>query len=225
MMIWKKSHFLTKIFTPALRLWLNSQLDTVQGLELQLISSDQQLFQGIIPKVFLQSDFAIYQGLHFDQINLTAEEIQVNMAQVLRGEPLHLLKPVSISVKMRITERHLNDSLPSFLLQSGLRDVLLLLFKTDYLPCFHWDSITLEENGFILKGKRLSSFSDSVLIQGDVRLNGSQQLLISPMKVEGLDLNQEFAPIELDLGSSIQLDNLTITQDAIFLQGNLIVFT
>ena len=225
MMIWKKSHFLTKIFTPALRLWLNSQLDTVQGLKLQLTSSDQQFLQGIIPKVFLQSDFAIYQGLQFDQINLIAEEIQVNMTQVLRGEPLQLLKPISISVKMRMTETHLNASLPSFLLQSGLKDFLFLFFKTNSLPSFHWESITLEKNGFILKGKSLSSFSHSVFIQGEVSLNSPQHLVISPMKVEGLAVKQEFHPIELDLGSQVHLEDLIITEDAIFLQGNLIVFT
>lgn len=224
-MIFKKSNFLTTLLTPALKVWLSSQLETVQGLQIKIVSTDRQLLRGIISKVSLTSDFAIYQGLNFDQISLAAEEIKVNITQILRGEPLQLLKPISISVKMRMTETHLNDSRSSPLLQSGLKDFLFLLFQTDSLPAFHWESITLENNGFILKGKSFSPSSNSVLIQGEVSWKSPQHLLISPIKVEGLDFNQELSSIEFDLGSQVHLDDLIITEDAIFLQGNLIVFT
>lgn len=217
-MIFKDSNLLTTLLTPALKVWLSSQLETVQGLQIKLVSTDQQLLRGIISKVSLTSDFAIYQGLNFDQISLAAEEIKVNITQILKGEPLQLLKPISISVKMRMTETHLNESLPSFLLQSGLKDFLFLLLPNNSLPDLHWESITLDRNSFILKGK-------SVLIAGEVSLKSPQHLLISPMRIEGLELNTKLVPIELDLGSQVHLEDLIITEDAIFIEGNLIVFT
>lgn len=217
-MIFKDSNLLTTLLTPALKVWLSSQLETVQGLQIKLVSTDQQLLRGIISKVSLTSDFAIYQGLNFDQISLAAEEIKVNITQILKGEPLQLLKPISISVKMRMTETHLNESLPSSLLQSGLKDFLFLLLPNNSLPDLHWESITLDRNSFILKGK-------SVLIAGEVSLKSPQHLLISPMRIEGLELNTKLVPIELDLGSQVHLEDLIITEDAIFIEGNLIVFT
>lgn len=222
-MIFNKSHFLTTILTPALRVWLYSQLDHLEGLHLHITSSDQQLFQGIIPEVFLESEFANYQGLQFDQISLTAQKIHVNLAQLLKGQPLQPLNPIPISGRVRITQNHLSDSLRSSLLQSGIQDFLRQLFQTDALPTFHWETIRLDNNQCLLEGRRDCSVSTPVLIQAAVTLSSPQHLLISPIKVEGIEINGEISPVEFDLGSQVQIEDLTITTEAIFLKGNLIV--
>jgi len=222
-MIWKKSHFLTTILTPALRGWLTSQLETVHGLQLQLKSSDQQLLRGIIPQIFLESDFAIYQGLHFDQISLTAEQIYVNLTSLFKGQPLQLINPIPLSGKIRVTKTHLNHSLASPLFQSGVKDVLSLLLKTDAIPALHWEKITLDHNQFILEGKQLSSPFLPIKIQAEVTLSSPQHLLIAPVKLEGLNLEKTIAPIELNLGSQVRLKTLNLTQEAVFLQGCLTV--
>ncbi len=222
-MFWKKSHLLTTILTPALRVWLTSQLETVQGLELHLISSDQQFLRGIIPKVILRSEFAIYQGLQFDQISLTAQDIEINLSSLLKGEPLQPLKPIPIAGKVRMSESHLNQSLTSSLLQSGIHDFLALLLKTDTFDRFHWDKITLKTNQFILQGTTINSSPQPTLIVGEVHLTSPNLLLISPVTIEGLDFNHQIAPIEFDLGSQVHLENLNLTQEAIFLEGNLMV--
>lgn len=222
-MFWRKSHLLTTILTSGLRLWLTSQLETVEKLQLHLISSDQELLQGMIPKVLLKSEFAVYQGLHFEQISLTAEEIYVDLSNLLKGEPLAPLNPIPISGRVQMTQTHLNASLASSLLQSGIQDFLLLLFKVDSLETFAWEKITLYPNQFILQGKTLSSPTKQVLIAAKLNLNSPQHLLISPIKVEGLPLNQDLEPIEFDLGSQVHLEEVTLTQEAIFLQGNLMV--
>jgi len=218
-MFWRKSHLLTTILTSGLRLWLTSQLDTVQNLQLSLISSDRQLLQGMIPKAILKSEFAIYQGLQFDQISLTAEDIWVNLSHLFKGEPLEPLNPIPLSGNVRMSETHLNASLASSLLQSGIKDFLSLLLKTDALSTFHWEKITLHSQQFILQGKTLSSSPKPVSIQAQVSLNSPQQLLISPIAVEGIDCTQELNPLEFDLGSQVHLEDLNITPSAIFLQG------
>lgn len=219
----KQSHFLTKLLTPAFKMWLSSQLETVQGLQLQMTSSDQQFLQGIIPKVVLKSDFAIYQGLQFDQISLTAEEISINLNQLLKGQPLQPLQPILLSGNMRVTQHHLQASLQSLLLQSGLQDFLSLLLKTTSLPDFYWEKIILENQQFLLQGKELSSEQTPILIQAQVTLATPQCLIISPMKVEGITLDDEFCAISFDLGSEVQLEKLQITTEAIFLQGELTI--
>lgn len=216
-----KSHFLTTIFTPALRIWLKSQLDTLTQLQLEIKSSDQQLLQGIIPEVLLKSEFAIYQGLHFDQISLIAEELRVNIHQILKGQSLQLLNPVPISGKVRITETHLNDSLSSWLLQSGLQEFLSSLLKTNSVSSLQWEKITLQNNQFLLQGKSLQK---PILIQAQVCLNSPQQVLISPVKLQGLALEEnEIAPIKFDLGEQVQLEKIQITEEAIFLEGRIMI--
>ncbi|PSO50710.1 MAG: DUF2993 domain-containing protein [Cyanobacteria bacterium SW_9_44_58] len=222
-MIFNQSHFLTTILTPALRVWLYSQLDHLEGLHLHITSSDPQLLQGIIPEVFLESEFANYKGLQFDQISLTAQKIHVNLPQLLKGRPLQPLNPIPLSGRLRITETHLSDSLRSSLLQSGIQDLLRQLFQTDVLPSFHWESIRLDNNQCLLQGRRNVSVATPVLIQAAVNLSSPQHLLISPIKVEGIEINHELSPVEFDLGSQVQIDDLTITTEAIFLKGNLIV--
>lgn len=216
-----KSHFLTTILTPALRIWLKSQLDSLTQLQLEIKSSDQELLQGIIPEVLLKSEFAIYQGLHFDQISLIAEQLRVNIHQILKGQSLQLLNPVPISGKIRITETHLNHSLNSWLLQSGLQDFLSSLLKTNSVSSLQWEKITLQSNQFLLQGKSLQK---PILIQAQVCLNSPQQVLISPMKLQGLALEEnEIAPIEFDLGEQVQLEKIQITEEAIFLEGRIMI--
>ncbi|MDR9404120.1 MAG: DUF2993 domain-containing protein [Halothece sp. Uz-M2-17] len=223
-MIWKKSHFLKSILTPALRIWLSSQLETIQGLTLELTSSDQQLLQGIIPKVLLKSDFAIYQGLHFDQIYLTAEQIQVNLSHLLKGYPLQPLNPIPLSGKIRITDHHLNASLASPLLQSGVQDLLALLLKTETLPPIQWEKITLDHHQFILEGSQSSSPLKPAKIQAQVTLNSPQHLLISPVKIEGLNIKEEtVSAVEFNLGSQVDLKDIKISEEAIILAGRLII--
>lgn len=220
-MIFKNSHFLTTILTPALRVWLSSQLDTIEGLQLHLTSSDQQILRGIIPAVSLQSDFAIYQGLHFDQISLSAEEISVNIGQIFKGQPLQILKPIPVTINLRITEEHLNQSLSSSLLQSGLQDFLSLLLETDSLPSFHWEKIILQEQQFLLKGKSISFPENPIFIQGKVSLKSPQDLLIDPIQVQGLNLEKPLSPVPFNFGSPVDLDRLNVTPDGIFIQGKL----
>ncbi|MFP4336775.1 MAG: DUF2993 domain-containing protein [Halothece sp.] len=219
-----KSHFLTTILTPALRIWLKSQLDSLTQLQLEIKSSDQQLLQGMIPKVLLKSELAIYKGLHFDQISLIAEQLQVNIHQILKGQSLQLLHPLPISGKIRITQAHLNDSLSSSLLQSGLQDFLASLLKNNSFSSLQWKKITLQSNQFLLEGKLLHSLQDSISIQANVDLTSPQHLLISPIAVQGFALNQEeITPVEFDLGSQVYLQDLKITQEAIFLEGRIII--
>lgn len=222
-MLFKNSHLLTTILTPALQRWLSSQLETVQGLHFQITSRDQQLLRGIIPKVFLTSEFAIYQGLQFDRISLTAENIHLDFTQLLKGQPLQLLNPIPLFANLRMTETHLNASLNSSLLQSGLQDFLSLLLKRESLPSFHWQKITLENRQFTLQGNALSSPQVPILIQAEASLSTPQHLLISPVRVEGINLYQDLSPIEFDLGSQVHLENLTLTEEAIFLQGKITI--
>ncbi len=224
MMKFKNSQLLTKILEPALEVWLHSQLDAVEGLQLEIASSDRELMGGIIPSLVLKSHFAKYHGLHFDQVALTAENIRVNVMQLFQGQPLTLLNPVPLFGKVRMTQAHLAASLNSSLLQSGLKDFLSQLLKSDVIPDLKWQEMILDQQQIILKGQRLTATPSPIFIQAEVTLKSPQKLLISPIQVEGFDCQKFPSSVEFDLGSNVSLEQLNVTETAIFIQGRVTIF-
>jgi hypothetical protein len=60
--------------------------------------------------VSISARHAVYQGLHLTQIQLITEGIRVNLAAILRGQPLRLLEPVPVFVELLLQELDLNTS-------------------------------------------------------------------------------------------------------------------
>jgi hypothetical protein len=110
------SHLLRSVLGPALRLWLQSQVESVKRLELAIESSDRQLLSGKIPQVAIEAEAALYQGLHLSRIAIEGRDIAVNLAQVMRGKPLQLLTPIAVVAAVVLEEADLNASLASDLL-------------------------------------------------------------------------------------------------------------
>ena len=102
---------ITKVLTSAIKLWLRSQLNQVSHLEVQIEASDRQLLSGYIPGVSISASNAVYQGLRVTQIELEVEKIQLNVAAILKGQPLQLSAIVPVVGKLIITAQDLNNSL------------------------------------------------------------------------------------------------------------------
>ena len=59
---------ISRLLPPAIRLWLHSQLDQLEGLGFQLEGKDRQILSGHIPQVRLSAQQAVYRGLHVSQV-------------------------------------------------------------------------------------------------------------------------------------------------------------
>lgn len=110
------SHLLRSVLSPAVRLWLQSQVESVVALDLTIESSDRQLLSGKIPQISIGAESVIYQELRLSHISLEGREIAVNLSQVVRGKPLRLLAPVVLEAEVILNEVDLNASLASALL-------------------------------------------------------------------------------------------------------------
>ena len=119
-----KQRIISKILSPAVWLWLRSQVEQVSNLEVKISGSDRQILTGYIPRVFMCARHVVYQGLHLSQVQLVGENILTNLGQVLRGKPLQLLEPVPVSGELLLKESDLNASLQSPLLANALNDLL-----------------------------------------------------------------------------------------------------
>lgn len=124
------SRVISRILPPAIRFWLQTQLDHVEELGFHLQGRDREILSGHIPEVLLTAQKAIYQGLHLSQVDLKASSIRINLGQVIRRQPLRLLAPFPVSGEVCVTETDLNASLQSPLLGEGIYEFLRLIAKS-----------------------------------------------------------------------------------------------
>lgn len=125
----KQSHLISRVLSPAVKLWLRSQLDHVEALEVEIEAADRQLLSGSLSQVIASANSAVYKGLHFSHVRVTAQAIQTNLGQVLRGKPFRLLVPFPVSGTVTLSEADLNASLHAPLLGNAVSDFLLGLLQ------------------------------------------------------------------------------------------------
>lgn len=222
------SRLISKVLSPAVRLWLRSQVEQVSQLEVKISGSDRQLLSGQIPQVSVLAHHAIYQGLHLTQIQLIGEGIRTNLGQVIKGKPLRLLEPVFVFGELLLSESALNASLQSPLLSNALTELLAMLLPENALADkqVNWHHITLDANRLILSGS-LTDFSSTtpLLLRSGLQLASSHELqLIQPQLQTCLDVSQpQLENFNLDLGTQVNLQELTLTLGQLVCRGSITV--
>ncbi|RCJ28516.1 hypothetical protein A6770_23195 [Nostoc minutum NIES-26] len=193
----KKIKLITNLLTKALKLWLRAQVSQVSQLEVEIRASDRQILSGCIPWVSIFASHAVYQGLHLTRIQLVAENIQINIGLVLKGQPLRLLETVAVFGDLIVEEKDLNNSLSSELLSTALNDVLVKLLP-EHSPKskpISWQKITLDNNQIIMRA-----------------------MLTPPSEATHLDI---YLGLKLLSGQELQLSQIQVKQNEVpLLEGN-----
>jgi hypothetical protein len=225
---------LDKVIATAVKLWLRSQVETVEDLQINLVGGDRQLLKGYLPSLSLASNRSIYQGLHFRQTALKASNIRFNLSEVLKGKSLKLLEPIPVMITISLTAEDLQASLASSLLSSGLNDfcknLIFLSEKTTNLTSsipilFNWDTINFSESKLFLRGM-FANESDSTInieIVTDLQLANSHTLLLSPIEII-TDPQLSISSVErweIDLGDLVSINELFITSEGLFCSGQI----
>jgi LmeA-like phospholipid-binding len=221
-----KIGIITKVLTAAIKLWLRTQVSQVSQIEVEIRASDRQILSGSIPWVSIFASHAVYQGLHITRIQLVAENIQINVGQVLKGQPLKLLQVISVFGEMTVEEKDLNNSLSSELLSTALNNVLLELLPEHWLKSqpISWQKIILDNNQIILNAL-LTPASKPISLEvylGLELLNGSE-LQLGKVQV----MQNEVALVEgnydytLDLGSDVDIQELSLIPGKLVCQGRI----
>ena len=221
-----KVKIITKVLTSAIKLWLRSQLNQVSHLEVQIEASDRQLLSGCIPGVLISASNAVYQGLHITQIELQAEKIQLNVASILKGQPLQLSAIVPVVGKLIITEQDLNNSLSSPLLLTAINDVLILLLPEYSLnsKAINWRKITLDNQVLILYGIPISDQDGAFfnIYLGLELLNGQElQLTQVQVKTDQEVLLEKNSPYMINLGTDVDIEKISLIPEQLFCSGRI----
>ena len=237
-----QSRLISMVLSPAVGLWLRSQLEHVEDLHLTIEAGDRQLLSGCISRVVVSARNAVYRGLHLSQVSLVGEQIRTNLAQVVRGKPLRLLKAFPIVGDVLLYEADLNQSLQAPLLAQGVIEFLLTLLRSDgendELSQRTPQEIRLQDpkvilgDGLVTLSATLATVSGqptSVVIRTGLRLsNGNQLHLDRPHLLPHANARQGFPLRDLDgfafdLGSDVALQTLSLQLGQISCQGQIMV--
>lgn len=234
----KSSRILSSVLTPALRLWLRSQVQQIDKLELQIAGGDRQLLGGYVPQVEVVAENAVYQGLHLTQIRLSGTNIRVNLRQILRGKPLQLLEVVPVVGAAMITEADLNASLRSPLLAQAVSEFLVTLLRSGEADLLDApaDDLSFDRLQIQLGASQLTLSANLVSVSGTpteiaIRTglkvaDGHQLQLDQPQWLphaqakRGLPL-RELDGWTIDLGDDVQIEELAIDPEKITCQGRI----
>ena len=217
---------ITKVLTSAIKLWLRSQLNQVSHLEVQIEASDRQLLSGYIPGVSISASNAVYQGLRVTQIELEVEKIQLNVAAILKGQPLQLSAIVPVVGKLIITAQDLNNSLSSPLLLTAINDGLIPLlaeYSLNY-PFITWEKITLDNQVLILHGIPISETEGAFFnIHLGLELLNGQELQLTQVQVK---TNQEVllernSPYMINLGTDVDIEKISLLPEQLTCYGRI----
>lgn len=98
---------------PVIKLWLRSQVEHIDTLEIEVFGKSRQILSGDIPKASVIGSGIRYQGLAITNVDFCAEAIHLNISQILRGDALRLLDPIRVSMNVELTSNDLQNCLKS----------------------------------------------------------------------------------------------------------------
>jgi hypothetical protein len=231
-----KKGLISKVLAPAIQLWLRSQVEQVETLQVNITAGDRQILSGTIPQVHLLAQRAVYQGLHLSHVDLLGQNIRVNLGQVLRGKALELLEPIAVTGQIDLLADDLNASLTAPLLADAIRLFLQdLLRSSDVLEQDPNESLNLENLQIRLIPDALRLRADlrsrsgkttEIALQSGLQLAAPNRLALHKPQwlphanaTRGLPLH-DLNGYSFDLGETT-LEHLAIDEQQITCQGKL----
>ncbi|MBD2088004.1 MULTISPECIES: DUF2993 domain-containing protein [unclassified Coleofasciculus] len=227
------SRIISTTLSPALRLWLRSQVSQVENLQFKISGGDRQILTGYIPQVFIAANHAVYQGLHLSRIQLTGENIRINLGQVLRGKPLRLLEPIPVSGELILEETDLKASLQAPLFATALTDLLGTLLQAvpthpaDILKDqqISWQQITIDPECLKLSGTLTdpSGKATPLVLRTGLKLASPHELLLESPCIETQKelLRGNLDEFKIDLGSEVDIQELTVILGQLVCRGRI----
>jgi len=226
-----QSRLISRVLTPAIRLWVKSQLEFVEDLQIAIHAGDRQILGGAVSCISVAANKAIYRGLHLSQIQIQGEKIRTNLGQVMRGKPLRLLDAFPIRGQIILRQSDLNASLRAALLRNAVED-----FLTDAIPLHpsSEDCYTLRNPQVVIEAGRLILTTQvaigqalvPVCLQTGLHMEAGNRLCLDrPQWLLGTEERQfsDLPPQVFELGSHVYLEELVLEPGKMRCQGRITV--
>jgi hypothetical protein len=234
----KQSRLISKVLAPAVQLWLRSQVEQIENLEVKIEAGDRQILSGYIQQVFLSAEQAVYQGLSLGQVRLSGENIRVNLSQIVRGKPLRLLAPIPIQGTVLMEEANLNASLNAPLLKAGVTQFLMTFLRSDGAETpdeadlnLQDLRITLEDHQVVIAASLISSGGNAtpIAIRTGFALQAPNLLALqNPQWLPHATAKRGLAIVDLDgyafdLGEETEIEELSLQAGQVSCRGRITV--
>lgn len=232
----KKSRVISQVLSPAVQLWLRSQVEQVESLQFKIQGGDRQILSGHIPMVSIAASRAVYQGLHLSQLQLEGTSIRVNLSQVIKGKPLRLLEPVPVEGELLLLGSDLQASLQAPLLSNALTELLTTFLKsngaTNSLDTLKdgqisWQNVDIDRGQLTLSGTLTDTAGQTtpVVIRAGLQLATPQILRLHPLQIQlsSISSSVNLDGFQVDLGSEVDLEELALTPGQLTCRGRLTV--
>jgi len=230
---------ISRLLPPAIRLWLHSQLDRLEGLAFQMEGKDRQILSGHIPQISLSAQQAVYRGLHVSQVVVAAKEIRVNLGQVLRGKPLRLLQAFPVEGQVYLSPDDVRASLHAPLLEQGLQDVFQRWAEvspdtasensatpplTALPPATQLIDITLGHGTLTLIWSLAAETDQQLRLHTHLTMTEGRYFSLGHTEVQvgyggTWATPTRLGDVVMDLGSEAQIHRLTVTPEAMVMEG------
>jgi hypothetical protein len=220
-----------RVLSPAIALWLRSQVEAVEHLQVAVNAGDRDLLSGQIPEVKLQAKAVVYQGMHLSEIDITAQNILVDLPQVLKGKAFQLKESIDITAQVNLTTEALNASLGAPLLEGVIRE-----FLADLLRSVGMDSANLNLQNFAVQpgegqlrlladllaptgqSQRIALSTRMTLPEPNRLALSQAQWFLSAKSKRGMPL-ADLEGYSFDLGPDTAIEAMTITAEGLAIAG------
>ena len=220
---------ISQLLSGAIKLYLRSQVDRVEDLRVKIVGKNKQILQGYVPLVFLSCDRAIYQGLHLSQVELKGTDIAVNLPEVAKKQPLRLIEPIFIELQLKLDAADINASLDSGLLQSGLSDLWQMILEAQDSPeltdlKIEWQNMAIANKSLNLSGIYQNAIgkTEKLVLTTGISLVNPHTLCLSPLEIDSnLSKEKMSDRLEIDLGTDVAIEELTVESQQILCSGRI----
>jgi LmeA-like phospholipid-binding len=217
------------VLAPACRVWLRSQVSHVDDIQVDIAGGSLQILGGTIPRVAVGAVGAIYQGLSLGSIDLVAENIRINLPQVLKGQPLGLLESISVTANVKFSEDDLQASLAAPLLAQAITDLFTqILGANSQQPNWlvEWNQVQLVPQLLILQGNLTTAGQTTPIeISMGIAIFNGQILHLDPLKITcSIDLpGSNITSHQIDLGADVNITHLQLLAGELICRGGILV--
>ncbi len=230
------SHIISKVLSPAIRVWLRSQLEEIKYLDFVIEGTDRQIWRGVIPTIHLNAQGAVYRGLHLSLAQLKTGEIKFSFGKVLKGKGWHLDHAIQVQGNIQVSIGDLLVSVQSPLFRGAIADLLRKFLPGEIcntLPspldindlhlAINTDldsSLTKAEPVLQLTGKIRHSDQQLIPFSLQTRLNlvSPQELLLKGLNWSMAEMNH-VDDLKIFLGSDVYVNNLIVDAAQLAIQG------
>ena len=229
----RKSRIVSRFLSPALKFWLKSQLEQVEQLKVLIEGGDRQIITGKIPQVSVTASHVVFRGLNLTEVDLSATGIKINIGQIIKGKPLQILESFPLFGNLKLLQSDFNASLQSPLLAQAIVEFLTPLLPSYFLEQLEQPVNLYDQKAEFFPGRlhfctNFLSTSDekiSLTLHTDLKLASSSELFLDNLEIQILQKSSyDFLnKIKIDLGSDVELTELTLNSGQLSCQGRLTV--